>query len=373
MASEKFNVFAIDDEPINLLLLENILSHLYHVYTFTKYNELKKLSDQILPDIILLDILMPDSDGYQILTEIKSNHRLNHIPVIFLTSKTEELDEAKGISLGAIDYITKPYSPDILKVRISTHIQVKEMQDKLRKQNENLLLEVENRVNDFVLIQDTTLGVLAHIVEKRDMETGNHILRTQNYVNIIAQKLSKMDKYNGVLTPTDITNISKASMLHDIGKVAVPDSILSKNGKLSEDEWITMKNHCLYGKQAIDQAIKLLNVNFPNGSARKSEVIKFFQVAKDIAYSHHEKWNGMGYPEGLSKQAIPLSARIMAVADVFDALMSNRPYKKAWSYEDAIQQLIIDKGTHFDPDVIDAFMSEQDSIKELLVRFSDSV
>ena len=371
MTNNRKKIIVIDDEQINLMLLKNILEPLYEVYTFNNFNTFIKDADQVNPDLILLDIVMPIVDGYTAIKTIKSKPQFINIPIIFLTSKTDYMEEEKGIKCGAVDYITKPFLPEILKARINTHINIKNMQSMLFEQNERLLEEVEKRIQDFSIMHEMVLGVLAHAVEKRDFETGNHIVRTRTYVRIIAEEMSENSEYKGVLSPSWINDLPKASILHDVGKVAIPDYILSKNGKLTDQEWLIMRRHCLYGKQVIQEAVNLIDMDNGLLMNNKSEVLEFFKIATEIAYGHHEKWDGTGYPEGLLGKEIPLSARIMAVADVFDALTSKRSYKDAWSFDHAITEIINQKGRHFDPLIVDIFVKKIDAIKEVFYMYSD--
>ena len=324
----KKSIAVIDDENINLKLISGLLDDTYNVHIFNDGDSFLSYNFEEEPLLILLDIVMPRKDGFSVILDIK-NSKYSEVPVIFLTAKTDAINEKHGIELGAVDYITKPFSYEVLKLRIESHIRLLEMRKRLQEQNKNLHEEVINRVKDFKIIQDLSLGVIAQIVEQRDLETADHIYRTYAYVNIIAKELSKHNEYKNILTENMIERISKASILHDIGKVAIPDQILLKPGKLTEDEFAIMKKHVVYGKNAIEKAINLINSQNQLEKTTIQETLEFFNVARDIAYYHHERFDGNGYVEGLSGHAIPLAARIMIVADVFDALVSDRVYKKA--------------------------------------------
>lgn len=369
--NRKRRIVAIDDEKINLLLLSNILTPEYKVQVFEDFFDFFNRLSMDFPDLILLDIVMPTLSGYEAIKLLKENPKTSSVPVIFLTSKTSEIDEASGFKLGADDYITKPFSPLILKERIKRNIFLNDRQQNLIKQNEDLSNKANSSALDFDMIKDVSLGIVAQIVGARDLETGNHIVRTREYVRIIAERLSQKDRYKNILTPAYIINLSKASMLHDIGKVSVPDSILRKEGPLEENEWIIMRNHSLFGKQAIEHALDLFNQSATSQDEKELETKEFFSIAKDIAYCHHEKWDGSGYPQGLKGESIPLSARIMTVADAFDALTNKRPYKKAWSFEDSVDYLVKSKGSHYDPEVINAFLEHLEEVRDVYDQFAD--
>jgi putative two-component system response regulator len=367
----KKSIAVIDDEQINHTILHGLLSELYEIHSYTSSKEFFDSMEVNLPDLILLDIVMPDSSGYETITEINRLLQDKTIPIIFLTSKTESNDEARGFQLGAVDYITKPFNPIILIERIRSHLKLIEIQIKLKEQNDSLNKQVEERIQEYNLIQDLSLSVIAQIVEKRDLDTGNHINRTKLYFQVIAEELKMNSAYQKELKDVDVKQMSKASILHDIGKVAVPDQILKKPGKLTMDEWIIMKNHCLYGDQVIHNALNLIYNGEEVETLELKTLITFFNHAKDIALSHHERWDGMGYPSQLSKNQIPLSSRIMAVADVFDALSSRRVYKDAWKLDDVLELMNVEKNKHFDPVVLDAFLSKLDEIQLIMNRYAD--
>jgi putative two-component system response regulator len=314
------------------------------------------------PDLILLDIMMPDIDGYEVCRILKADEKTSHIPIIFLTAKTEVEDETHGLEIGAVDYITKPISPPIVLARVKTHLALKRMQDFLRDQNTYLESEVKKRTEEVVAIQDVTIHAMASMAETRDNETGNHIRRTQHYVKLLAEQLRTHPKFSKFLNDDKtIELLFKSAPLHDIGKVGIPDAILLKPDRLTKEEFEVMKSHTTLGRDAIIHAEKNLGIEVP-----------FLQYAKEIAYSHQEKWDGSGYPQGLSGDNIPISARLMAVADVYDALISRRVYKMPMPHEDAVKIMLEGKGQHFDPDVIDAFMQCQAEFKAIGEKYSDS-
>jgi putative two-component system response regulator len=360
---EKATILAVDDTPDNLLLISGLLKDDYHLRVANGGERAIKIAQSDNPpDLILLDIMMPDIDGYEVCRTLKADKKTSFIPIIFLTAKSEIEDETKGLEMGAVDYITKPLSPPILLARVKTHLALKRMQDFLRDQNEFLESEVDKRTEEIVAIQDVTIHAMASMAETRDNETGNHIRRTQQYVKVLAEKLRTHPRFEKFLNNDQTIEILyKSAPLHDIGKVGIPDAILLKPGRLTNEEFEVMKSHTTLGRDAIVHAEKSLGLEVP-----------FLQYAKEIAYSHQEKWDGSGYPQGLSGDDIPVSARLMAVADVYDALISRRVYKEPMPHEKAVQIMLEGKGKHFDPDMIDAFIVCQDQFKEIGDKYVDS-
>jgi putative two-component system response regulator len=283
------------------------------------------------------------------------------IPVIFLTAKSEDADEEKGFAIGAVDYITKPASPFIVLARVRTHLALKGAADFLRDKNVFLETEIAKRTRELTAIQDVTILALASLAETRDADTGNHIRRTQRYIKALAWKLSIHPRFASYLTPETIGLLFKSAPLHDIGKVGIPDRILLKPGKLTAEEFEIMKTHTVLGHDAIAHAEKELG-----------EDVAFLTVAKEIAYSHQEKWDGSGYPLGLKGDQIPISARLMAVADVYDALISRRVYKDPVPHSQAVQVIEQASGRHFDPDVVQAFVAVQENFKAIAISYADS-
>ena len=355
-------ILLVDDTPENLALMGECLMADYQVRVANagaRALELAAMAPQ--PDLILLDVMMPGMDGYAVLQRLKADVNTVHIPVIFVTALGETEDEAYGLSLGAADYITKPVRPAILRARVQTHLQIKQARDILHHHNEQLECEVQRRLAQYHKVQDVAMRALASLAEARDNETGHHILRTQSYVRILAQDLACQPRDAALLTPDVIENYTKAAPLHDIGKVGIPDSILLKPGKLTPDEWEVMKTHAQIGADAIWRAIR---------SDPEHEAVAFLQPAIDIAWHHHERWDGSGYPSGLRGDAIPLSARLMALADVFDALLSPRVYKTAMSFDEADRIILEGRGTHFDPEVVDAYCRQREAFREVARRFA---
>jgi len=312
------------------------------------------------PDLILLDIMMPGLDGYEVCQELKSDPATSDVPVIFLTSLTEAREEFRGLRMGAADYITKPVNAAIFLSRIKVHLENKAAKELLRNQNAFLELEVRKRTREILDTQDATIVILASIVETRDNETGNHIRRTQHYVRALARQLRTHPRFSSYLSDHQINILFKSAPLHDIGKVGIPDSILLKPGKLEPEEFEIMKTHTTLGYKAIEDAEATLGMK-----------VEFLACAKEIALSHQEKWNGAGYPAALEGDAIPISGRLMAVADVYDAMRSRRVYKPALPHDQATTFIIEGKGSHFDPDVVDAFAVIADQFREIADRYAD--
>ena len=358
----KPTILVVDDTPDNLSLMMELLKGQYQVKLANGGERALKLAAQMPhPDLILLDIMMPGMDGYEVCGKLKADPQTRDIPVVFLTAKSEVEDERRGLEIGAVDYITKPISPPIVLARVKNHLALKAHANFLRDQNEYLEHEVGKRTREVVAIQDVTILALASLAETRDSDTGNHIRRTQMYVRVLAEHLSGQGKFAAQLTPGYIQMLFKSAPLHDIGKVGIPDRILLKPGRLDPDEFEIMKMHTTLGHDAIEQAEKQLGMS-----------VGFLSMAKDIALSHQEKWDGSGYPQGLKGEAIPLSARLMAVADVYDALISRRVYKEGMSHEAAVTIIQQGRASHFDPDVADAFVALQDEFKAIAEKFADS-
>ena len=315
-----------------------------------------------LPDLILLDIMMPGMDGYEVIKQLKKNPETSEIPVIFITALDSCEDEAKGLELGARDYISKPIRAPILLARVKGQLEIKAARDILRGQNHWLETEIQRRIGQYQKVQDISMRALACLAEARDNETGNHILRTQNYLQVLARELAGKDKYADILLAPVIDIYTKAAPLHDIGKVGIPDHVLYKPGKHTPQEWEIMKTHAQIGADAIRRAV---------GNEGDKEAIDFLYVAMDIAGCHHEKWDGSGYPKGLASDSIPLSARLMALADVFDALVSDRVYKPAYAMDVTVQIINDGSGTHFDPHIVDAFNRRLDDFQAISARFKE--
>jgi len=362
MHFEKPTILVVDDTPDNLTLMSELLMDRYRVRVANGGERaLKIATSDAPPDLILLDIMMPGMDGYEVCQRLKADPATRNIPVIFLTAKVMVEDEERGLALGAVDYITKPISPPIVLARVTTHLALKAAADFLRDKNVYLETEIGLRTAELSAIQDVTIMAMASLAETRDSDTGNHIRRTQYYVQVLAQKLRTHPRFAAALDDKAIETLFKSAPLHDIGKVGIPDRILLKPGRFEPHEFEIMKTHTTLGRDAIQRAEDQLGMQ-----------VDFLRVAKEIAYGHQEKWDGSGYPLGLEGEAIPVSARLMAVADVYDALISRRVYKDGMPHEKAIRIITDGRGNHFDPDIVDAFLQIQDAIQAIAQRFADS-
>ncbi|MBC3916346.1 two-component system response regulator [Undibacterium sp. CY18W] len=355
-------VLIVDDTPDNISLLSGLLKDQYKIKIAT--NGLKALqiaSSLPGPDLILLDVMMPEMDGYETCRRLKADPATADIPIIFLTAKSQVQDEEMGLRLGAVDYISKPISPPIVLARVATQLNLVRARHLLQDQNKHLESLVQDRTRKLGKMQDAIIMAMASLAETRDNETGNHIRRTQNYVAALARKLQNHPRFHAELTDENIELLYKSAPLHDIGKVGIPDNILLKPDKLTSEEFEVMKLHTVYGRETIISVETYLG-----------ESNEFLQFAREITYSHQEKWDGSGYPENLAGDAIPLSARLMAVADVYDALISKRVYKPAFSHEEAIDIMRKGSGSHFDPDILEAFLQISDEFNQIAHQFRES-
>ena len=360
--NKRATILVVDDTPENLILMSELLQNIYTVKVCNSGTKaLRFIDDGGKPDLILLDIMMEGLSGYAVIKALKSNEMTQNIPVIFLTAMSSIGDEEKGLEMGAADYITKPISPAIVLARVKTQLENKAAADFLRDQNVYLETEVAKRTEEISAIQNVTILVMASLAETRDLDTGNHIRRTQHYVKALANQLKSHPRFSHFLTDQMIETLYKSAPLHDIGKVGIPDAILLKPGKYLPEEFEIMKTHTTLGRDAIEHAENQLGIK-----------VEFLRIAKEIAYYHQEKWDGSGYPTGLSGDDIPISARLMAVADVYDALISRRVYKEGMSHERAVSIIIEGKGSHFDEDIVEAFLQIQDEFRIIATHFVDT-
>ncbi len=354
-------IMIVDDMPENLRVIGYLLTPNYRVRTATSgHRGLEMILLSPRPDLILLDVMMPEMDGYQVLAALKADEATREIPVIFLTAMDTSEDEAKGLKLSAVDYITKPIRPAILAARVRTHLELKLARDILKGHKIFLETELARRMAENEIIQGISIHALAHLAEIRDPETGNHLRRTSGYVQVLAKHLQSHHRFKTCLSDYAIQLLTKSAPLHDIGKVGIPDYVLLKPERLTDAEWAIMKTHPQLGAAAIENAEKDVE--------RPAEFLKF---AKEIARWHHEKWDGSGYPDGLKADEIPISARLMALADVFDALISPRVYKPAMPFDQAREIIIDGRGIHFDPDIVDTFQANFDKFVGIANRYHD--
>ncbi|MFP3155072.1 response regulator [Lachnospiraceae bacterium ZAX-1] len=358
-------ILIVDDNIANLRIAKNALSDIYDVYTMPSASKMFEFLESNMPDMILLDIDMPQMDGYEAIKILKANPKRQAIPVIFLTGKSDSQSEIEGLSMGAIDYISKPFMPPLLRKRIEVHLMVEAQKQMLEEQtktleqqrielqnfNENLQKMVEEKTGRVLELQSAILKTVADLVESRDDITGGHVERTQKGVEVLVNALQDSCHYAEQAKEWDMDLLLQSSQLHDVGKIAISDEILLKPGKLTKEEFDEMKKHTTFGVQIVEKIMD---------ATSESDFLKY---AKIFAGTHHEKWDGSGYPYGMKGEDIPLQGRLMAIADVYDALTSERPYKKAFSHEEALQIIIESKGTHFDPVLTDVFEKVADQFK----------
>ena len=341
MNNEKFNILVVDDTPENIDLLLEILKHDYKVRAAINGEQALKIARlKLAPDLILLDVMMPGIDGFEVCRQLKSDPTTSHIPIIFVTAKITTSDEIEGFSLGAVDYITKPISPPVVLARVKTHLalydQNRELDRKVREQTKG--------------INDTRLQIIQRLgraAEYKDDNTGLHVIRMSHYARVLGIAAG--------MSETMADMMLDAAPMHDIGKIGIPDSILQKAGPLDDNEWIVMQSHTQMGEDIIGED--------------DSELL---QMAKTVAISHHEHWDGSGYPNGLAGEDIPMAGRIVAIADVFDALTSVRPYKASWTVEDALAYLQENSGKQFDPKLVSLFVENSDKIVTIREQYFDN-
>jgi putative two-component system response regulator len=359
--NDKPTLLIVDDDPDIVAIICALLQTLYRTHAVSDGAQALEFAfGAAAPHLVLLDIMMPGMDGYEVCRRLKADARTRDIPVIFLTALTKAKDEQRGFDVGAVDYVTKPISKPILLARIRIHLALKAAADFLKDKNVYLEEEVARRTREVQSVQDATIMALATLAETRDQETGNHIRRTQAYVRALAQKLRAHARFAAELDDETIEQLYKSAPLHDIGKVGIPDAILLKPGKLTPAEIAVMNTHAALGRDAIAAAENLIDA--PSS---------FLRLAREIAHHHHEKWDGSGFPERLAGDAIPLSARLMALADVYDALISRRVYKPAFPHAKAVEIIRAGRGSHFDPDIADAFLEIAGEFHAIAERYTD--
>lgn len=346
-------ILLVDDNTTNLQLLHETLDGIGYRLLIAKNGKTAlAIARKAKPALILLDIMMPEMDGYEVCRRLKADEKTDRIAVIFITALADEDDEAKGLALGAVDYLTKPFNPDLVRARVRIHLELKQHQDQLERL-------VRERTRRLELTQAVTIESLATLAEYRDPETGGHIKRTQNYVKVLAKQLKQHPRFRDDLNDDVIELLYMSAPLHDLGKIAVPDHILQKAGKLTDEEFGEMKKHTNYGHDALRITEQKLGED------------SFLRYAREIAYTHQEKWDGSGYPTGLKGDEIPISGRLMALADVYDALISKRVYKPPFPHEKAVEIIVEGKGNHFDPDIVDAFIELEQTFRNIALSFAD--
>ncbi|MGP0565473.1 MULTISPECIES: HD domain-containing phosphohydrolase [unclassified Nitrospina] len=355
--THKPTILVIDDSAENVHLMVEVLKEQYNVQVATNgEGGLRLAQSENPPELILLDILMPCMDGYEVCRRLKSHPVSKNIPVIFLTALNAVHNVTKGFEVGGVDFITKPISVPIVMARVQTHLAL---------YNQKRLLEnlVREKTRELENTQDVTIAGLATLAEYRDSETGGHISRTKNYVRLLARNLRDLPRFRGELDDEVIDLLYKSAPLHDIGKVGVQDRILRKPGRLTYDETREMDKHVVYGRDAILEAERRLG--------KENNRYSFLRYAREIAYSHHERWDGTGYPDKLKGDEIPVSARLMAVADVYDALISKRVYKPPFSHKRAVEVILEGRGTHFDPEMVDVFVDLESDFMQIALDYAD--
>ena len=348
---KKDSILIVDDERTNIIALTDILESDYEIYAASDGADAIELAETLLPDMILLDVLMPDMDGYATITELKKSEKTKNIPVIFLTGMTDPESEIKGLNAGAVDYILKPFSRDLLLKRVELHL-------KLNHYSSGLETVVAQKTQAVHELQDAVLETFSECVDCRDSVTGGHIERTKNYLRLLVNLLMDNGIYTEELSAWDIDLLVTSSQLHDVGKISISDSILMKPGKLTDEEFSIMKKHAQFGREIIEKI------------ERRTAASSFLEHAKLLAGNHHEKWDGTGYPFGLKGDEIPLQGRLMAIVDVYDALTNDRPYKKAFTHEEAVDIIKSGLGTHFDPLVCEIFFKHHKEFEKLRMQCS---
>ncbi len=358
---ERPTILVVDDTPANLSLLGQMLKDDYRVKLANHGQRALDLAAATPPDLILCDVMMPGMNGFEVCQRLKRNPATTRIPVIFVTAALDVEEEKHGFEVGAVDYIHKPVTPLIVLARVRAHLQIKRWQDFMEDQSAWLQQEVARQVQQVVQLQSATIHVMVSLAEFRDEETGNHIRRTQEYVRLLGDWMLRHGFYPLVLTSATVDQIAQAAPLHDIGKIAIPDHILLKPAQLNSEEFEVMKTHAMQGFEILEQARHSMGEDNP---------LLFY--ASQITRHHHERWDGSGYPDGLSGAAIPLAARLMAVADVYDAIRSSRPYKRPFTHAATIALIEEGRGRHFDPDVLDAFFDLHETFASIAEQLADT-
>lgn len=348
ISREKFRIMIVDDNITNLTVAKKALESIYNIIPVSSGKKALDLLTRVVPTLILLDIDMPEMDGFDTLKLLKANEKTMDIPVIFLTAKDDGGSEIEGLKLGAVDYITKPFSIPLLLQRVELHIELVVQKKELQNYNDNLEQMVKEKTEIISELQHSIIHTLSDLIECRDGLTGGHVARTQKYLKILIDGLTQSNCYEDELQGIDADLLIESAQLHDIGKIGIPDMILNKPGKLTEEEFEVIKGHTTIGEKAI------------NGAMQMTRSKEFLECAAIVAISHHEKWDGSGYPYGLKGKEIPLVGRLMAIADVYDALVSERPYKKALPHETAVSIIANETEKHFDPRLIDIFMRQSE-------------
>jgi putative two-component system response regulator len=335
-------IFVVDDSDTNLTMAEAALEDQYRVMTMPSAASMFAFLEKVVPDLILLDIEMPEMNGFEALTKLKSKEKHSEIPIMFLTGRTDADVEARGFEMGAVDFVTKPFSAPVLLNRIKTHLDIDQV--------------IRERTAQLHRLQNNIVSVLADMVENRDKGTGGHIERTSIYIKILIEEMKERGVYLDEIHDWDVEKIVSSARMHDLGKVSISDIIVNKPDKLTDEEYELIKTHTIEGEIIIDEMIS------------KTGEDEFLKSARLFAGCHHERWDGKGYPRGLKGEKIPLQGRIMAIVDVYDALVSERPYKKAFSDEEAVQIIMDNAGVYYDPKIADVFFTVKDQFKAVRAK-----
>lgn len=344
MEQRKAKIMVVDDSITNLNIARKALEQQYETLLIPSGEKALSMLEKITPDLILLDVEMPGLGGFEVIQQIKLLPTpICEIPVIFVTAKDDNGSEFEGLDLGAVDYITKPFSFQLLLKRVDLHLKLANQQKELHNYSTNLEKMVQEKTHVITELQYAIVHVLSDMVERRDGSTGGHLIRTRNYLKVLLHTVQEEHIYANDLNHVDVELYAHASQLHDVGKISIPDSILLKEGKLTPEEFEIMKKHAEIGEDAIRYALNSVQDK------------KFLEVAAEFAGTHHEKWNGKGYPRGLAGTDIPITGRLMAIVDVYDALISERPYKKPIPHVEAVKTIVADSGQHFDPLLVSIF------------------
>jgi len=353
MEGERRKIIIVDDNRANLDMGRNMLKPFYEVYPAPSADKFFEILDNVLPDLVLLDIEMPEMNGYETIKKMKADPRFEDIPVIFLTAKNDESSELEGFELGAADYVSKPFSAPLLLKRIANQLLIVKQKKALKDYADNLEIKVQDKTKEVFNLQNAVMATVADLVEFRDKLTGGHIARTQLYLKSLTEELIRGGVYVDEVKKWDMDFFLPSAQLHDVGKIAISDLILNKPGKLSPEEFAIMKTHVIIGVDAIEKIMRLTDKH------------AFLNHALLIAGTHHEKWDGSGYPLKQKGKYIPLEGRLMAIADVYDALITNRPYKNAFTHEDSCKIIVEGSGTHFDPVLVEVFKKVEAEFKKV--------
>ena len=366
MTTTRKKVILVDDMMSNIDQGRNLLKTFFEVFPAPSAAKLFEILENVIPDLILLDIEMPEMNGYETIKKLKSDPRFADIPVIFVTSKDDESSEMQGFDLGAVDYVTKPFSGPLLLKRITNHLLIIEQRNELlasqavlQDYSDNLEELVREKTEEIFDLQSAILATVADLVEFRDKYTGGHINRTQRYLKTLVEEMLRSGVHTDEISSWDMDFYLAAAQLHDVGKIAISDMILNKPGKLTFEEFTIMKTHVTEGIEVIERVMS------------ETKEHDFLNHALLFAGTHHEKWDGGGYPVGLRGENIPIEGRIMAIADVYDALISRRPYKEAFSHKDACEIIEDGAGSHFDPDLVRIFVNVKDKFYEIARESGD--